>query len=143
MAIKDVCFKAFTDFHRAVFVASNGRVAGHLVGMPVVMLTTVGRKSGKTRHAMLTTPLELGDSFVRVASFGGDDRHPTWFLNLRERPEVEATMKGRRQTMVARVASGDERSDLWKRLTAAHPNYGGYQRKTEREIPVVVLDPVG
>jgi len=141
VTVKDLCFKGFTDFHRMVFLASKGHVAGRLVGMPVVMLTTIGRKSGATRHSMLTTPLELGDSFVLVASFGGDDRHPTWFLNLRDHPEVEATIGGRTRKMVARIASGDERLDLWKRLTAAHPNYGGYQKKTSREIPVVVLDP--
>jgi deazaflavin-dependent oxidoreductase (nitroreductase family) len=141
VSFKDVYFKAFTDFHRAVFVASKGRVAGKLIGMPVVMLTTVGRKSGKIRHSMLTTPLELGESFVLVASFGGDDRHPAWFLNLRDHPNVEATIGGRTRKMVARVAAGDERADLWTRLTAAHVNYGGYQTKTDREIPVVVLDP--
>jgi deazaflavin-dependent oxidoreductase (nitroreductase family) len=141
VSFKDVYFKAFTDFHRAVFVASKGRVAGKLIGMPVVMLTTVGRKCGKIRHSMLTTPLELGESFVLVASFGGDDRHPAWFLNLRDHPNVEATIGGRTRKMVAWVAAGDERADLWTRLTAAHVNYGGYQTKTDREIPVVVLDP--
>lgn len=139
--LKDLCFKGFTSFHRALFVTSRGRVAGKLIGMPVVMLTTTGRRSGTTRHSMLTTPLELGESFVLVASFGGDDRHPAWFLNLRDRPQVEATRGDRTRKMVARIATGDERADLWRRLTAAHPNYGRYQTKTRREIPVVVLDP--
>lgn len=143
VAFKDLCFKGFTDFHRLVFLASKGRVAGKALGMPVVMLTTKGRKSGKTRHNMLTSPLELGESFVLVASYGGDDRHPSWFFNLRANPEVEATMRGTARSMLARVATGDERADLWSRLTAAHANYAGYQTKTDREIPVVVLDPVG
>ncbi|MGO9558622.1 MAG: nitroreductase family deazaflavin-dependent oxidoreductase [Acidimicrobiales bacterium] len=143
MNTKDMLFKGFTDFHRSVFLASKGRVAGHLMGMPVVMLTTTGRKSGKVRHNMLTTPLELGESFVLVASYGGDDRHPTWYLNLAANPHVEATMRGRTRKMLARVAEGDERSDLWERLIAAHANYGGYQKKTEREIPVVVLEDEG
>ena len=142
MPFKDSCFKAFTELHRGLFVVSRGRVGGKVIGMPVVMLTTTGRKSGKQRHSMLTTPLELGDSFVLVASFGGDDRHPAWFLNLRERPHVKATIGSHTRSIVARVTAGDERSDLWSRLTAAHPNYGGYQTKTSREIPVVVLDPV-
>lgn len=141
MALKDLCFKGFTGFHRVVFLASKGRVAGQLLGMPVVLLTTTGRRSGKARQSMLTSPLQLGDSFVLVASFGGDDRHPTWFLNLRENPKVEATMQGRERSMVARIPTGDERRDLWNRLTAAHPNYAGYQTKTVREIPIVVLDP--
>jgi deazaflavin-dependent oxidoreductase (nitroreductase family) len=143
VALKDVSFKAFTGFHRFVFVASKGRVAGSALGMPVVMLTTTGRKSGKVRHSMLTSPLELGESFVLVASFGGDDRHPSWFVNLRANPKVEATMRGRARSMVARVAADEERTDLWDRLTAAHSNYAGYQTKTAREIPVVVLDPAG
>lgn len=140
---KDRYFKAFTDFHRTVFLASKGRIAGQLIGMPVVMLTTTGRKSGKHRHSMLTSPLEVGDSVVLVASYGGDDRHPTWLLNLREHPQVEATMRGVRRQMTARIATGDERADLWARLTAAHANYAAYQTKTDREIPVVVLDPAG
>jgi deazaflavin-dependent oxidoreductase (nitroreductase family) len=140
MTAKDMLFKGFTDFHRSVFLASKGKVAGNLMGMPVVMLTTTGRKSGKIRHNMLATPLELGDSFVLVASYGGDDRHPTWYLNLAANPHVETTMRGRTRKMVARVATGDERADLWGRLTAAHSNYGSYQKKTDREIPVVVLD---
>ncbi|MGC9962107.1 MAG: nitroreductase family deazaflavin-dependent oxidoreductase [Acidimicrobiales bacterium] len=142
MPFKDRYFKAFTEVHRGLFVVSKGRVGGKVVGMPVVMLTTTGRRSGKKRHSMLTTPLELGDSFVLVASFGGDDRHPAWFLNLRDHLQVDATIGARTRAMVARVATGDERVDLWSRLTAAHPNYGGYQTKTNREIPVVVLDPV-
>lgn len=91
---------------------------------------------------MLTTPLELGDSFVLVASFGGDDRHPSWFLNLRDRPEVEVTMRGETRQMQARVTSGDERSDLFARLSRSHPNYAAYQRRTDRELPVVVLGPI-
>jgi deazaflavin-dependent oxidoreductase (nitroreductase family) len=141
VALKDLLFKGFTGVHRFVFVATNGRLAGSAAGMPVVLLTTTGRKSGKIRHSMLTSPLELGDSFVLVASFGGDVRHPAWFLNLRANPNVEVTMRGRARAMVARIATGDERTDLWNRLTAAHANYGAYQTKTDREIPVVVLDP--
>lgn len=139
--IKDALFKGFTGLHRFVFVASNGHLGGKAAGMPVVLLTTTGRKSGKVRHSMLTSPLELGDAFVLVASFGGDDRHPAWFLNLRANPSVEATIRGRSRSMVARIATGDERSDLWSRLTAAHANYATYQTRTDREIPVVVLEP--
>ena len=134
-------FKVVTGLHRQIFLTSKGRVAGKAMGMPVIMLTTKGRKSGKVRHNMLTSPLELGDSFVLVASFGGDDRHPAWFLNLRANPEVEVAMRGKTRRARARVADGDERADLWSRLTAAHTNYAGYQTKTAREIPVVVIDP--
>ncbi len=142
MSTKDLLFKGFTDVHRTVFLVSGGKIAGKAMGMPVVMLTTTGRKSGKTRHTMLTSPLELGDAVVLVASFGGDDRHPTWYLNLRAKPDVELTIRGDKRQCRARIAEGEERADLWARLTAAHANYAGYQGKTQREIPVVVLDRV-
>jgi deazaflavin-dependent oxidoreductase (nitroreductase family) len=141
MTTKDLYFKGFTGFHRLVWQASGGRIAGNLLGMPVVMLTTTGRKSGQKRDSMLTSPLQVGDSVVLVASFGGDDRHPTWYLNLKANPSVEATIGRNRRAMTARVAEGDERAELWAKLTAAHANYAGYQTKTNREIPVVVLDP--
>ncbi|HEV2361405.1 MAG TPA: nitroreductase family deazaflavin-dependent oxidoreductase [Acidimicrobiales bacterium] len=142
MTAKDLQFKLFTGFHRQVFLLSKGKVAGKLLGMPVVMLTTTGRKSGQQRHSMLTTPLELdGDAFVLVASYGGDDRNPTWYLNLTANPGVTYTMRGKTRSGVARLAEGDEREELWRRLTAAHANYAGYQRKTNREIPVVVIEP--
>jgi deazaflavin-dependent oxidoreductase (nitroreductase family) len=139
---KDALFKIVTGLHRQVFLTSKGRIAGKAMGMPVVMLTTKGRKSGQLRHNMLTSPLEMGDSFVLVASFGGDNRHPTWFLNLRENPDVEVSMRGTTRRARARIATGDERAELWSKLTAAHANYAGYQTKTKREIPVVVVDPV-
>jgi|HubBroStandDraft_1064217.scaffolds.fasta_scaffold382742_2 deazaflavin-dependent oxidoreductase (nitroreductase family) len=139
--IKDSLFKLVTGLHRQVFLTSKGRIAGSAMGMPVVMLTTKGRRSGKMRHNMLTSPLEMGDSFVLVASFGGDDRHPAWFLNLRQNPDVEVSMRGKTRRARARIAAGDERAELWSKLTAAHSNYAGYQTKTTREIPVVVIDP--
>lgn len=141
MSAKDLLFRGWTGLHRAIYRVSGGRLIRRGFGMPVVVLTTTGRKSGKRRETMLTTPLELGDSVVLVASFGGDDRHPAWFLNLREHPEVELERDGTKREMIARVTDGEERDDLWQRLTAAHGNYAGYQRKTDREIPVVVLDP--
>jgi deazaflavin-dependent oxidoreductase (nitroreductase family) len=78
---------------------------------------------------------------VLVASNGGDDRNPTWFLNLRDDPDVQVTMGGTTRPMTARVADADEKATLWPRIVADHANYAGYQRKTTRDIPVVVLDP--
>jgi deazaflavin-dependent oxidoreductase (nitroreductase family) len=141
MVAKDVIAKAITTFHRLVFDASKGKVAGTAGGMPVIKLTTIGRKSGKPRTTMLTTPLEEADNVVLVASYGGDDRDPMWFSNLVANPDVEVLMGGSRRKMHARVAEGDERTRLWESLTAQHSNYAGYQRKTSRQIPVVVLEP--
>jgi deazaflavin-dependent oxidoreductase (nitroreductase family) len=109
--------------------------------MPMVALTTTGRKSGQRRTVMLSSPLVEGDTVVLVASRGGDDRHPDWFHNLVADPAVEIEMEGRSRPMTARVAEGAERDDLWIRLSTAHDNYAGYQRKTDRRIPVVVLAP--
>ncbi|MEJ7582921.1 MAG: nitroreductase family deazaflavin-dependent oxidoreductase [Acidimicrobiales bacterium] len=139
--LKDLFAKSFTSVHETVFRMSNGRIAGRAGGMPVVLLTTTGRKSGKSRNTMLTSPVQDGDSIVLVASYGGDDRHPAWFLNLRDNPDVEAVMNGSKRSMRASIATGDERAELWERLTAKYKGYAGYQEKTDREIPVVVLSP--
>jgi deazaflavin-dependent oxidoreductase (nitroreductase family) len=138
---KDAMFKIVTGFHRVVFDISKGRVFGKVIGMPVVKLTTVGRKSGQRRSTMLSSPLVEGDNVVLVASFGGDDRDPAWFGNLVANPDVEIVMSGASRHMRARVAEGVERTRMWEELTAKHANYAGYQRKTSRQIPVVVLEP--
>jgi deazaflavin-dependent oxidoreductase (nitroreductase family) len=91
---------------------------------------------------MLTSPLQEGTAFVVVASRGGDDHHPAWFLNLRDNPDVEVSVKGEpKRRMRARIANPEERARLWPRVTADHKNYAGYQTKTEREIPLVLLEP--
>ena len=138
---KDLVFKLVTGFHRAVFDMSKGKLLGKASGMPVVKLTTIGRKSGQRRHTMLTSPLVEGDNVVLVASKGGDERNPAWFGNLVANPEVDIVMGGSNRKMQARVTEGDERTRLWEALTAKHANYAGYQRKTSRQIPVVLLEP--
>lgn len=138
---KDAVFKVVTRIHRTVFDLSHGKLAGKAGTMPVVKLTTIGRKSGQRRTTMLTSPLIEGDNVILVASFGGDDRDPAWFSNLVANPDVEVVMNGSTKKMQARVATGDERTGLWEALTAKHANYAGYQRKTSRQIPVVVLEP--
>ena len=105
-------------------------------------LTTTGRRSGRPHAVMLTAPVHEGDTLVVVASRGGDDRHPSWFLNLQDHPEVEVVFGGRpRCSMRARVASASEREALWPRVTAAYGGYAAYQRKTRRQIPLVLLEP--
>ena len=137
----DMVMKTVNVIHRTVWNLSGGRVAGKGYGMPVLALTTTGRKSGQPRTVMLTSPLQEGDKLVIVASKGGDDRNPEWYLNLRENPAVLVKLGNKTRQMTAHVAEGDERADLWKRLTADHKNYADYQTKTDREIPVVVLTP--
>lgn len=121
---------------------SGGRVGWALRGMPVLELTTTGRKSGQKRTTLLTSPLQVGDSYLVVASRGGDDTHPAWFLNLRDEPSVTVAVGGRAaQPMTAHVATATERAELWPRVTARHPHYAGYQERTAREIPLVYLTP--
>jgi deazaflavin-dependent oxidoreductase (nitroreductase family) len=137
----DALFKIVNAVHRPLFRLTRGKIGGRGLGMPVLVLTTTGRKSGVKRSVMLTSPLQLGDSYVLVASRGGDDRNPAWLHNLQAEPAVEIEVDGRKRAMVARVADAAERAELWPRIVADHSNYGDYQTKTEREIPVVVLDP--
>jgi len=111
--------------------------------MPVVELTTVGRRSGQARTTLLTSPYQEGSTFVVVASRGGDDRDPAWFLNLRDQPQVTVSVGGKPpQAMRAEIAGPDERARLWPLVTADHRNYANYQRKTKREIPLVLLHPI-
>ena len=138
---KDMMMRVVTGFHKAVFRASNGRLANRGYGMPVLQLTTTGRKSGKRRTTMLTSPVQDGDRMVLVASNGGDDRQTNWYLNLRDDPNVEITMDGRTRPMRARVASADEKAELWPRVVAAHRGYAQYQTRTNRDIPLVILEP--
>lgn len=139
----DLQLKTMNRIHRFILKASFGKVGWGAMGMPVVELTTIGRKSGQPRMTMLTSPLRDGDNTVIVASRGGDDKHPAWFLNLRDNPNVEVRIGGGpKQRMRARVTEGDERDRLWTELTAAHQNYADYQKSTDREIPVVVLESV-
>lgn len=138
---KDMVMRVVTGFHKAVFRASNGRLANRGNGMPVLQLTTTGRKSGKRRTTMLTSPVQDGERMVLVASNGGDDRHTNWFLNLRDDPKVEVTMDGRTRPMRARVASPEEKAELLPRVVAAHGGYAQYQTRTDRDIPLVILEP--
>jgi deazaflavin-dependent oxidoreductase (nitroreductase family) len=139
----DFQLKAMNAVHRGLLAISFGRLGWKAGGMPVLELTTTGRKSGQPRTVMLTSPVQEGDAIVIVASRGGDDHHPAWFLNLRDKPEVEVKYEGKpKRPMRARIATPQERSALWPRVTAKYKQYGSYQTKTDREIPLVLLEPV-
>jgi deazaflavin-dependent oxidoreductase (nitroreductase family) len=134
--------KTVNTMHRTVLKLTGGRFGWKAGGMPVVELTTTGRKSGQPRTVMLTSPIQNGDSIVVVASRGGDPHHPAWYLNLLDEPKVEVEFKGEaKRPMVARVATTEERTELWPKVVAAYKGYGNYQTKTDREIPLVFLEP--
>jgi deazaflavin-dependent oxidoreductase (nitroreductase family) len=138
----DFVLKTMNFVHRATLTVTFGKVGWSAAGMPVLELTTIGRKSGEPRSCMLTSPLQVGDAHVIVASRGGDDHHPAWFLNLQANPEVKVSIGGKpHQTMHARIATPDERAEMWPKITTKFKNYAGYQEKTTREIPLVILDP--
>lgn len=139
----DLVLKTMNAVHRGLLKVTGGRAGWNLGSMPVLELTTTGRKSGEPRAVMLTSPVQEGSTIVVVASRGGDDQHPAWFLNLRDNPDVDVVVGGKpKQRMHARVATSEERARLWPLVVADHKNYAGYQTKTKREIPLVLLEPV-
>jgi deazaflavin-dependent oxidoreductase (nitroreductase family) len=138
---RDPLLKIVNTFHRTVFTASGGKLGGKIAGMPAVVLTTTGRKTGEKRRSMLTSPIIEGDTVVLIASYGGGPKHPQWYLNVQTNPEVEITRDGETKTMVGRTANAAERAELWPRVVAAYKGYADYQTKTDREIPVVIFEP--
>ncbi len=129
----------FGQEHVDRYRATDGAEGHDWEGTQTLLLTTTGRKSGERR----TTPLIYaphGDSFTIVASKGGADEPPAWYLNLAENPQVEVQVKGDRFTAHARTASAEEKPEIWRAMVAEWPSYDEYQRKTDREIPVVVLE---
>lgn len=139
---KDLFARVVFGVHRELYRRTGGRFIGNAFGMPVIILRTTGRKSGKVRETMLTSPIQEGDTVVVVASYGGDNRHPAWYLNLCANPDVEITMRGRDQKMRARIASADEKARMWPRITETYRGYATYQRLSDRDIPVVLLEPL-
>jgi deazaflavin-dependent oxidoreductase (nitroreductase family) len=124
--------------HRAVYQLSGGRLLRRVAGMPVLMLTTTGRRTARSR----TTPLtyfELRDEIAIVASNGGEDSPPRWWLNLQAEPHATIAIEGRSEQVTARAATADEHAELWPVITATHPGYAAYARRTTRPIPVVLL----
>jgi deazaflavin-dependent oxidoreductase (nitroreductase family) len=127
--------------HRAVLQATGGRVGGRLGGMPVIVLTTTGRRTGRLRSVAVNAPIDDDDRVVVVASDGGAARDPNWYRNLCRFPEVTVLRRTRRQRMRARVADPRERDELWPLVTARNGVYDRYQKATARQIPLVILEP--
>lgn len=132
----------WVNSHIKSYVATDG-AEGHEFrdGVPILLLTVLGRKSGLWRRTALIYG-RSGDSYVVVASKGGDPKDPAWFTNLVDHPDVHVQVKGSKFAARARVAEGEERARLWAVMSEIWPDYNDYQTKTSRRIPVVVLDPV-
>jgi deazaflavin-dependent oxidoreductase (nitroreductase family) len=125
--------------HKLVWRISGGRIGTKAVGLPVLELTTTGRRSGEARSVLLSY-LDLDGGFAVIASNAGDDRPPAWWLNLQTDPRARVTAARRSHDVVARRAEGSEREVLWERAVAANPGFADYATYTERPIPVVVLE---
>ena len=125
--------------HRFVYRATSGRVGRRLTGVPTLLLTTVGRKSGQPRQASLMY-LEDGTNLVVIASNAGSDRDPAWWLNLETTPDAIAWVGAERRRVHARRASPAELERLWPRLVELYPGYQEYGKRTGREFPVVILE---
>jgi deazaflavin-dependent oxidoreductase (nitroreductase family) len=138
--VKHLFLRAMSGLNTALYRLTGGKVANRMGKAPILLLTVAGRKSGKRR----TTPLlhgRDGDNYVVIASMGGAPKHPAWYHNL-EGQEAEIQVGRKRLRVRARDAEGEERERLWALMVSLYPSYDDYQKKTERRIPVVVLEPV-
>lgn len=139
--VTDLGMRVMNGAHRMLLVTTGGRLGWTIGSMQTLELHTTGRSSGLQRATMLTAPVRDGERYVLVASKGGDDRHPFWYLNLVAQPDVQLTIRGVTRPYRARTASAAEKAALWPRIVAAYPGYRAYQKRTEREIPVVICEP--
>jgi deazaflavin-dependent oxidoreductase (nitroreductase family) len=125
----------------ALFESTDGAEGNRLRGVPIVVITSVGAKSGKLRKTPVMR-IEHAGSYAAVASQGGAPEHPGWYFNFVAHPRVEVQDGAVRKEYVAREVTGDEKATWWERAVAVWPSYADYQEKTDREIPVFVLEPV-
>ena len=134
-------WKILNGMHKGALRLTGGRWPATLRGMPAVELETIGRRTGQARTSMLTSPLHDEQRVVLVASRGGADHHPAWYINLTANPDVKVTMYGKTRRMRARTASAEEKATLWPQIVAVYKSYDGYQQRSSRDIPVVICEP--
>ena len=142
MNLKDVLARAITTVHTEVYRRTGGKLGAKAGSTTMGLLTTTGRRSGQPR----TTPLNVmadGDRWLLVASYGGDDRDPQWFRNLQANPEATIQLGAETIPVRATIATPEEKKTLWPKAVSAYKGYEGYQRKTSRDIPVVILTRTG
>jgi len=130
-----------TNLHRAIYRASGGRLGANLFGIRVLLLATIGRRSGRTRVTPLLYVAD-GKRFVVVATNAGDEHDPAWWLNLRARPDASVQVGGEVHAVRAHAAAPDEEARLWPQLVASYRPYTRYRERMKRKIPVVILERV-
>jgi F420H(2)-dependent quinone reductase len=127
--------------HAGVYRATGGKLFGRMGKSPILLLNTVGRKSGRKRTSPLLYVMD-GEDFVVIASKGGAPTHPAWYLNLKANPEATVEVGDREVRVRAERTAPEEKARLWQKMVEMYPTYDDYQRKTEREIPLLILRPV-
>jgi deazaflavin-dependent oxidoreductase (nitroreductase family) len=130
--------RALSRIHARAYRISGGRLLDRIAGMPVLLLTTTGRRSGRARTATLTY-FRDGADFVVIGSFGGSDLVPAWWLNLQRDPQASVLIGATTSWVTARAATSEEHDRLWPLVTTTHPGYARYQERTSRPIPIVLL----
>jgi F420H(2)-dependent quinone reductase len=136
-----LALKLGSGAHAGVYRATGGKLFGRMGKSPILLLNTVGRKSGKKRTSPLLYAMD-GEDFIIIASKGGAATHPAWYLNLKANPEATVEIGDREVRVEAEVEDPEDKARLWQKMVEMYPAYDDYQRKTEREIPLLVLRPV-
>ena len=136
-----LAMKLGTGAHAGVYRATGGKLFGRMGKSPILLLNTVGRKSGKKRTSPLLYVVD-GDDFVVIASKGGASTHPAWYLNLMANPDATVEVGDREVRVRAEEADPEEKARLWQKMVEMYPTYDDYQTKTKREIPLLALRPV-
>lgn len=140
--MRDSSVRRWSRFHTTVYRATGGLVGKRLVDNDMLLLTTTGRRTRRP-HTVPLLYLTDDERLVIIASYGGRDRNPDWYVNLVHDPLVEARTPDGNRAMLARTAGSQERAEWWPAVVDAYPGYGEYQSRTEREIPIVFLEPAG
>lgn len=138
--MRDATARRLSRLHTLLYRATGGVIGRRLVNNDMLLLTTIGRRSGRP-HTVPLLYLADGDRLVVIASWGGRPADPEWYQNLVAQPKAQVQVRGSRHHVVARVADEDERERWWPRVVAAYQGYAAYQARTDRPIPVVFLDP--
>jgi deazaflavin-dependent oxidoreductase (nitroreductase family) len=132
--------KTFGKLHIPLYRASRGRLFGRLDRAPVLLLTTVGRRSGRPRTAPVVYLLD-GERLIVIGSNAGHDKAPAWSLNLEANPVAEVELGAERRSVLARIAAGEERAELWRKVNEMYSGFDDYSARTTREIRLFVLEP--
>lgn len=138
--MRDATARRLSKLHSVIFRATRGRIGKRLVANDMLLLTTTGRATGES-HTVPLLYLQDGPALLVIASWGGRDYHPDWYLNLVAHPAATVNVDGTKREVLARNATADERAIWWPHVLEAYRGYEGYQSRTEREIPIVFLEP--